>query len=1185
MGQTLHGRVRFGDFELDPRAGELHSGVESVVLQEQQLKVLLMLIEREGEIATREEIKKKLWPNDTVVEFDQGINNTIKNLRRLLGDTADHPKYIETIARRGYRLLVPVEWVSEADSSSEEFSAAAENGLSDSDTATIAKTTLKVGRLTGKVVSHYRVLEVIGGGGMGLVYRAEDLKLGRAVALKFLPEEVGDDPRARERFQREAKAVSALDHPNICPVYEFDEYEGCPFIVMQLLQGKSLRDHIAEGSYRLSRPEGLEIAIQIASGLEAAHEKGIIHRDIKPANIFITEKNVAKILDFGVAKMVQVETVESHSTNRRLSGAPEHLHSANTGPNGAPEDKKGRGFSRAVAAPLQEVGGNQFQPELIPAPSLNKAANGTAEAVPLQNSEVNGAPEGAPLRIQRETTLTQTGMKLGTAGYMSPEQVRGEPLDARTDIFSFGLVVYEMATGERAFTGETEAILHDAIEHREPKPVRGLEPQISPKLESAITRCLEKERDQRYQTTADLRAGLIEAHPASAAPELQPPRPQLDGQRRKRWFAAACIALLLVVSVAGILYRRARTTPKLTDKDTIILADFENKTSDPIFDGTFKPALKIAFEQTPYLNPLAGEKVMQVLKMMGRPADERLTPAVAREVCLRTNSTAYIAGSISDAGNQYDLELSATNCKNGHTLAVASAKAERGNQVVAKLGEATYTLRTNLGEPRSSLQRFNKPLAQAMTASLEALQAFARANANQVTPEYVLEAKRATELDTEFADAYLGLGITYYNLWQFDLIEENLRKAYLLRDRRLSGHRRIAAEGLYYQRVTGESSKVISTAEGAIQEFPRWSMPHNFLASRLNLLGEYERAVVALKDGIRLEPAAPFYINLAFSYMALERLQDAKVVLDQAKERNKGNWVFHAQRYRLAFLLHDQAGMNEELRAATSNLQVLDLLLKEESDTEAYHGRMQRGNRLLTQAEGAAMTAGAPGRASVWKAIGALRSARVGENARARDLAQQSLLSNSSSETKRIAAMAFAEAGETVRAMEIAEQLNQQYPGHTLLQGCDLPAIRAEIYLQQGNPSLAMKTLDEAVPHEFPRTCESGVGNIQGLGWGYIRGQAYLKAGRAKEAASEFERTLQRPGYAAAAGNLLTMALAHLQLARAQVMMGDQESARNSYQDFLTLWKDADPDIPIYRQAKAEYAKLNGGKSPSGARR
>jgi DNA-binding winged helix-turn-helix (wHTH) protein/predicted Ser/Thr protein kinase len=367
--RTKASRARFGIFELDLRTGEVHANGESVLLPEQAFQVLRLLLERDGDLVSRDELKKLLWPNDTVVEFDHGINSNIKKLRRALDDSADEPKYIETISRRGYRLIVPVEWLTSRenvseDSSVDESSAAPSDGSSSStpvssrarapgfgdrvegpavsDSDAFPKAKLAVGRLTGKVVSHYRVLEVIGGGGMGLVYRAEDLKLGRAVALKFLPEEVGDEPKARGRFEREAKAVSALDHPNICGIYEFDEYEGYPFIVMQLLQGKSLRDHIADGNYRLHKPEGLEIAIQIASGLEAAHEKGIIHRDIKPANIFITEKNVAKILDFGVAKIME----NPHPTKTGLDGVPE---------------EKGRGFSCEISGRCSLTSNSPFE--------------------------------------------------------------------------------------------------------------------------------------------------------------------------------------------------------------------------------------------------------------------------------------------------------------------------------------------------------------------------------------------------------------------------------------------------------------------------------------------------------------------------------------------------------------------------------------------------------------------------------------------------------------------------------------------------------------------------------------------------------------------------------------------------------------------------------------------------------
>ncbi len=532
MEQSLQRRVRFGDFELDPRAGELHKNGHGTVLQEQQLKVLLMLIEREGEIVTREDIKNKLWPNDTVVEFDYGINNTIKNLRRALDDSADDPSYIGTIKRRGYRLMVTVEWVGPAYPGEEpyaEFDAVSsradpersrggiEGPAVDAESEALPKARLKVGGLTGKVVSHYRVLEVIGGGGMGLVYRAEDLKLGRPVALKFLPEEVGDDPKARERFEREAHAVSSLNHPNICTIYDFDEHDGHPFIAMELLPGKTLREHLADGRFRLTEPHGLEIAIQIASGLEAAHEKGIIHRDIKPANIFITEKDVAKILDFGVAKVLSLsESVE----------APDFSPA-----NGV---EKGCGFSRAVAASITDGRGNQSPTGLIS---------------PLdQISSSNGAPEGAPL--QSPTTLTRTGANLGTAGYMSPEQIRGEQLDARTDIFSFGLVLYEMATGQRAFSGDTAVVVRDAILNSSPVPVRELNSTFPARLVATIDKCLEKKRERRYQNASELGRALEDVKKGG------------ENKARRRMLAAwATSVVVLVALTIGFYLRRTSHAP------------------------------------------------------------------------------------------------------------------------------------------------------------------------------------------------------------------------------------------------------------------------------------------------------------------------------------------------------------------------------------------------------------------------------------------------------------------------------------------------------------------------------------------------------------------------------------------------------------------------------------------------
>lgn len=548
MEAALKRRVRFGPFELDPRAGELHNNGQATLLHDQQLQVLLLLIQANGQIVTRGEIKSKLWPNDTVVEFDHSINNNIKNLRRILGDSAQQPRYIETIASRGYRLIMPVAWIEgEAVSGEELADDSSQDAGSDSDTETTPKVRLKVGRLTGKTVSHYRVLEVIGGGGMGLVYRAEDVRLGRAVALKFLPEEVGDDPTARERFNREAHAVSTLDHPNICTVYDLDEHEGHPFITMQLLQGKTLREHLAEGRFRLSQPEGLAVAIQIAMGLEAAHEKGIIHRDIKPANIFITEKGIAKILDFGVAKILDVKRFEYHSSNEARSAANDHSHPTDGGPN--PGSSLLRLSGGAVVTSADDAPQKFLQ-------------SGVALAEPARGEE----------------TLTRTGMALGTAGYMSPEQIRGEALDARTDIFSFGLVLYEMAAGHRAFDGDTAPEVRRAVLNDAPARLREGNSELPTELEAVVARCIQKEPEHRFHSAAEVEKALTHIRARTEHGSLS--------GKRKLWLMVAAIALLAIIA-AWVLYS-AKNQPA-AKPDMLVRQLAANTIEDPVSGGSISP--------------------------------------------------------------------------------------------------------------------------------------------------------------------------------------------------------------------------------------------------------------------------------------------------------------------------------------------------------------------------------------------------------------------------------------------------------------------------------------------------------------------------------------------------------------------------------------------------------------------
>ena len=1117
------------------------------MLPEQQFKILLVLIEREGEIATREEIKKRLWPNDTIVEFDHSMNVVMGNLRRALGDSAEEPKYIETLARRGYRLLAPVERVDVA---------AAEPSSGDGPAAQPQQETVG---LIGKKVSHYRVLEIIGGGGMGLVYKAEDLKLGRRVALKFLPEELASDAVALQRFEREAQTASSLNHPNICTIYEVEEHEGQPFIVMELLEGETLRDRLAAGSGAKAIPldELLEVAVQVCDGLEAAHQNGIIHRDIKPANIFLTAQGPVKILDFGLAKLT-VEAPDSSAPLRAsFNGAKEEAAEI-------PSDLSSRAEPPAFGGGVEGsavVGA--FENADPHSTTLRVSASGSrpigaSTSTPCPPGRKNAAGEAGGHSAQddsaerAEATLTRTGSAMGTAGYMSPEQVRGEKLDARTDIFSFGLVLYEIATGQRAFAGDTAAVVHDAILNKSPLPLRELNSALPAKLVAIIDKALEKDRELRYQSAAEMRADLEKVR-GSEHP---------TGGRLWKWAAAA---LLIVVAVGGWQYWRQRNSPKLTEKDSIVLADFANSTGDSVFDGTLKQALGIHLEQSPFLNVLSEQKVTETLKVMNQPANERLTYDVTREVCLRSNSRALISGSIAPVGEHFMIAARAVECHSGDTLASAEAEAQDRNQVLRSVQEVGNTLRKNLGESLPSVAKFNQPLEEVTTSSLEALQAFSRGREIQGErgdAEALPYLRRAVELDPNFAYAYSALGTAYRNLELDSQSTESFKRAYELRER-VSLRDRLYIEGGHYVDVTGEIEKAIRSYTELKQAYPADAAAHNNLSRCLRIAGRYEMARIEAQEAVRLSPHkyVPVF-NLMSSYNSLNRPDAARVVFEEALSRGVDAPLLRLQRYWVAFLQSNEADMQQQLTWAIGKPGAEEEFLSAKADTEAYHGRFVKARAF---ARDVLRLAASQEVAAYEKAVRALREAEVGNADRARKEASEALQLMPGREVRLLTGLALALAGDRTRAHKIANELHHQFPVDTLVQCCSVPGMRAAIALGERDPRKAIEVLESAKPYDMAIPVAGSLTHV------YVRGLAYLQADHGEQAAIEFQKILDHPGIGLTD---VAGALAHLQLGRAQVMMGDKAAARKSYQDFLTLWKDADPDIPIYKQAKAEYAKL-----------
>jgi serine/threonine protein kinase/Tfp pilus assembly protein PilF len=929
--------------------------------------------------------------------------------------------------------------------------------------------------MIGQNISHYRVVEKIGGGGMGVVYKAEDTKLHRFVALKFLPDGFTPDAQALSRFDREAQAASALNHPNICTIYEIGEHNGQPFIAMEFMEGTTLKHRISGKPLPLE--EALELGIEIADGLGTAHAKGIVHRDIKTANIFVTERGYAKILDFGLAK-------------------------------------------------LAPAGG-----------AVNLSAMPT---------------------VSELEQLTRPGAAIGTISYMSPEQVRGEELDARTDLFSFGVVLYEMVTGVLPFRGETSGLIAEAILNRRPvAPVR-LNPDLSPKLEEVINKTLEKDKKLRYQSAADIRTDLQrlkrDSDSSRAAVPVTEPGSRPVG-KSNRWGMVTAVAVLVIgLAVGGWLFF-SRGVHALTDKDTIVLADFANTTGDPVFDGTLRQGLAIQLEQSPFLKTMDDDQVQQDLRLMSIAPGSHISNQIAHDICVRDGAAATIDGSIESLGKNYVITLQAITCQGGATLAREQIQVGDKENVLNALGTAATAMRAKLGESLNSIQKLNRPLEQATTPSLEALQTYTAGYSEMGQGQFLAAVplfERASALDPNFAMAYFMLGVAYNNAGDMERSREYTQKAFGLIDR-VSEFERDLIATTYYS-YDGQSEKAIDANRLGIQNYPRFWGFHNNLSVEYMDLGQFEDGLGEGQEATRLEAnvESPYRRQLD-AYICLDRLTEAKQLAEKLRAQGLGGARIHQRFLEIAYAENDDAAAAREIQwFAGKSAEYLSFGLQAANQNAL--GQRRESSKLYHRAAETALRQGLRSAAAEFEEADARADALLGNCQTVRRLGRP--------------ALALAICGDAAQAEKLAGETSKLFPNGTVWNAVQLPAIRAAIELQRGQPAKAVELLASASPYE--RAYPEAV---------YLRGLAYLRLRKGEEAAAEFRKIVDHKGASWGSTWLypnwgLYYSISYPGLARGSQLAGDTVNAKKAFQDFLALWKNADSDLPIFIAAKSEYAKL-----------